>query len=288
MVQVPKHFTARQLLGFLEREVILRGRLPLFSELAYRNGWPPIDSFLDLLGDGDWAALQSGVSAWLGAKGYAVDREFNLVARLPPPNKSVTPLSANTAKEIAKSTSPLLKKKSPPLRRRTLLHAGELVEHDWSKLAPEALATECGRSIDRRFPPTSAHAQQMVGHKLVLALIGMLSGQTIGFEDGRNLIRTLLCLLYPEAAQNQLTVLPMFWREDPLGGLIAKAGRHLYGDKGLMSVAEAVEQLRIDYTEMADRLTHNELTLVFTDAYMVSRAEVEAFGERRCAPAASP
>jgi hypothetical protein len=281
-----KNYSARQLLGFLEREVILRGRLPLFSELAYRGDGPPMDAYMDLLGDGDWTALQAGVSAWLGATGYVVDREGNLVTKLPPTVKATPSPASQPAKAGDSPAPPISSKKKPSIapRRRTMLQVSEVVEQDYSKMRLDALSTECARSIDRRFPPRSSVGQQLVGHKIVNALTGLLTGQTIGYEDGRNLIRTLLCLIFPEAALNQLTVSPLFWREDPLGGLIAKANTHLYGEQGLITVAEGVERLGIAYGEMADRLSHNELTLVFTRSYMLSRDEVSAFQARGHTP----
>jgi hypothetical protein len=265
------------LLGLLEREVILRGRLPLFSELAYRGDGPAIDVYLDVLGEGDWASLQSGLSAWLGARGYQVDREGKLAAKLPPVPKPAPQASSGPPRE------PLPQKKKPaaPPRRRSMIAVGEVVEQDWAKLRADQLADECSRSINKRFPPHSATAQNAVGNKIANALLGMLQGQAIGFDDGRQLVRTLLGLVFPESVQNQLSISPLFWREDPLGGLIAQANLHLYGEKGLYAFAEAVEAMGIDYADMADRLAQNEFTLVFTRAYGLSRREIDPWIEAR-------
>jgi hypothetical protein len=277
----PKTYTARQLLSLLERDVILRGRLPLFSELAYRSDGPSIDIYLDMLGDGDWNSLQSGLSAWLGARGYQIDRDGKLVAKLPPVAKPSAVAAAAPPKE---SSANQKKKPPPPARRRSMLAVGEVVEQDWTKLGTDQLADACNRSINKRFPPQTALGQNAVAHKIANALLGMLDGQPISVEDGRQLVRTLQCLIFPEAAQNQLSVSPLFWCEDPLGSLIARANVHLYGDSGLYTVAEAVELLGIDYAELADVLAHNELTLVFARAYGLVRQDVDARLQARRAP----
>lgn len=273
MDHYPKTYSARQLLGLLERDVILRGRLPMFSELAYRKDGPSVDVYLDTLGDGDWNALQSGLSAWLGARGYQIDREGKLVTKLPPPPKPAAPVAGTPPKD---PVPPAPKKKAPlPPRRRTMIAVGEVVEQDWTKLRVDQLADECHRSLNKRFPPHSSAAQNAVGSKISHALLGMLQGQPIGFEDGRNLVRTLLGLVFPESVQNQLAVSPLFWREDPLGGLVAMANGHLYGDQGLYEIAAAVDTMGVDYAELADRLAHNEITLVFTKVYGLPKQEVD-------------
>jgi hypothetical protein len=275
----PKKYSARQLLGLLERDVVLRGRLPRFSELAYRSDGPSVDVYLDVLGEGDWNSLQSGLSAWLGARGYQIDREGTLVAKLPPPPKPVAPPPGAPQPKDAPGHP---KKKAPhPLRRRSMIAIGEVVEQDWGKLKPEQLSEECRRSLSKRFPPHAAQGQNAVGNKIVNALLGMLQGAPIGFGDGRQLVRTLLALLFPEASQNQLTISPLFWREDPLGGLIAQANLHLYGDDGLYAVAEAVDRLGITFSEFAERLAQNEFTLVFTRAYALSRHEIDPLVQAR-------
>jgi hypothetical protein len=265
------------LLGLVERDVVLRGRLPRFSELAYRSDGPSVDVYLDVLGEGDWNALQSGLSAWLGARGYQIDREGNLVVKLPPPPKPALPPPGSPP---PKQIPPQQKKKAPqPVRRRTMLAIGEVVEQDWGKLNAEQLGEECRRSLGKRFPPHAAQGQNAVANKLVNALLGMLQGAPIGFEDGQKLVRTLLALIFPEASQNQLTISPLFWREDAVGGLIAQANIHLYGDNGLYAIAEAAERLGLTISELAERLAQNEFTLIFTKAYALSRHEVERLSQ---------
>jgi hypothetical protein len=280
MDHAPKSYSARQLLGLLERDVILRGRLPMFSELAYRNDGPSVDQYLDVLGDGDWNSLQSGLSAWLGARGYQIDRDGKLVIKLPPPPKPAATTVVTPPKE-----APLHQKKpTAPPRRLNVVTGGDAVEQDWGRLSMTQLADECSRSINKRFAPHNAAGQNAIGHKIANALLGMLQGQQIGFEDGRQLVRTLLCLFFPDAAHNQLSISPLFWREDPVGGLIARANHHLYGEQGLYAIAEAVELMGIDFPELADFLAHNDLTLVFARAYGIPKPEVNLRLQARLTP----
>lgn len=279
-----RQYTARQLLATLERDVVLRGRLPMFSELAYRSDGPSVETYLDLLGEGDWFSLQVGLSAWLVAHGYLLDKEGQLVSTMPPP--ATPPPEAEppppgshdrptgmSARELRAAAERERKKKAQPKKPTAPDFTNE---QDWSRAELPALIEACHRVIERRFPSATAKGQQLIGAKLVTALAGFVQGQAIRAEDGRNLIRTLTGLLFPDASTNQLCIHPMFWRDDPLGGLIAQANGVLYPERDLISVAETVDLLQIDYPELVDRLSHNELTLIFTRSYAFSRAEVAA------------
>lgn len=278
-----RQYTARQLLATLERDVVLRGRLPKFSELAYRSDGPSVETYLDLLGEGDWFSLQVGLSAWLSAHGYLLDNEGQLVSKLPPPptpppvaekppssGEAQGPMSARELRAAAERERK--KAKSQPRKQPGMPDVAN--ERDWTRAELPTLVEACHRVIERRFPSASAKGQQLIGSKLVTALASLIQGQAFSFDDGRHLVRTLTALLFPEALTNQLCVHPLFWRDDPLGGLIAQANGVLYPERDLITVAETVDLLQLDYLELVDRLSHNELTLIFTRSYAFSRAEV--------------